>query len=371
MSVPAARLVGRMRVSIPAALAVLSVASSAFADPASDAKDLFERGRILRAAGKCDEAAPLFEKAAEIFPAGLGSLRNAAECEEALGHFATSHRLWNDLKRGVMLSKEERYQGWQAEAEAAAARLEPKLAHVTVDVVESDGKSEHKLSPKNKVTVKLGDDALPLPLVGTLLDRDPGKYVVTVTGADGVPKSETVELRVGDAKTLRFVVPAPPPEPVDRGPTGPSGPVDDHGAATRRTIGWVGVGVGAAGLATGGVFWALTATSVGRMVHPEDQSDPRYADYRSFAERLRPRTNSGQELCVAAMSDPSSGGAHQLCDEHLQVQRLALAFGIGGAAVTLGGALIVATAPTSTPASLRLTGWFNGGGGGVLAEGNF
>ncbi len=245
----------QMRFSIAAAFAVLCTASVAHADAAADAKDLFERARVLRAAGKCDEAAPLFEKAAEIFPSGLGSLRNAAECEEALGHYATAHRLWNDLKRGVMLSKEDKYGGWQAEAEAAAARLEPKLAHVTVDVVERDGTTERKLSPKNKVTVKIGTEAMPVALVGTLLDRDPGTYVVTVTGADGVAKTETVELRVGDAKTLRFVVPAPPPEPVDHGPSGPVGPgeVDDHGAATRRTIGWIGVGVGAAALVGAGI----------------------------------------------------------------------------------------------------------------------
>ena len=158
--------------------------------------------------------------------------------------------------------------------------------------------------------------------------------------------------------------PPPPPTSAPPAPVGPS-------SSPQRTLGWVVVGVGAASLATGIVFWGLAASSVGRLLHPKEQSDPRYGDYLMLAERLRTATNSGVELCNAALSGPATGGAYQLCDEHSRAQRLALAFGIGGAAVTLAGALVVATAPTPTRASLRLTGWFNGGGGGAFVEGNF
>ncbi|HEY8089995.1 MAG TPA: hypothetical protein VIF09_19170, partial [Polyangiaceae bacterium] len=47
----------------------------ALADPVADAKDLFTRGRELRTRGDCTGALPLFRKAYELYPAGLGSER--------------------------------------------------------------------------------------------------------------------------------------------------------------------------------------------------------------------------------------------------------------------------------------------------------
>jgi hypothetical protein len=308
-----------MRLSISAALGVLLLARTAAADPASDAKDLFERGRALRSAGKCDEAAPLFEKAAEIFPAGLGSLRNAAECEETLGHFATARRLWGDLKRAVMLSNDPKYEGWQADAEAAAARLEPKLAHVTVDVVESDGKMERKLGPKNHVTVTLGSEPLPPALVGTSLDRDPGPYVVTVTGLDGAPKSQAIELRVGDAKTLRFVVPAPPPEPASTKPT----PIDERGPTTRRTLGWIGVGVGAAALVGAGISLGVRQAAL--------------SDLKS--------------ACPAYESAPCPTSVESTVGRGATASTLVNVLGIGGGVLLVTGVVLVLVSPDPKPAA--------------------
>lgn len=239
------------------------VAGVAHADPASDAKDLFERARLLRAAGNCAEAAPLFEKAATIYPAGLGNVRNAAECEEQLGHYATAHRLWNDLKRGAMISTDSRYRDWQADAEAAAARLLPKLAHVTIAIGVNDGKAENPLAPGSHVAVTINGEPMPIELVGTVLDRDPGKYVITVTGEGGqTPSSQTVELTTGDTKTLHFTVLAPPKKVVPKDPEHPV-PPPSNGAATRRTIGWVGVGVGAAALVGAGISLGVRQAALG------------------------------------------------------------------------------------------------------------
>ncbi|MGZ3424178.1 MAG: tetratricopeptide repeat protein, partial [Polyangiales bacterium] len=60
----------------------------AFASSESDAKDLFTRGRDLRKNGDCPGAITLFSKAYQLYPQGLGSLRNLAECEEQIGKFA-------------------------------------------------------------------------------------------------------------------------------------------------------------------------------------------------------------------------------------------------------------------------------------------
>src|ERR1700689_3739514 len=88
-----------------AAVLVLAPAH-ARADAESDAKDLFERGRQLRANGDCAGASPLFEKAYALFPSALGPLRNAAECEESTGRWATARRSWLELKRAMITSKD-------------------------------------------------------------------------------------------------------------------------------------------------------------------------------------------------------------------------------------------------------------------------
>jgi hypothetical protein len=62
----------------------------AWADPPAEAKELFAHGRESRLRGDCAGAIPLFQKAADVYPAGLGSLRNIAECEETLGRYAAA-----------------------------------------------------------------------------------------------------------------------------------------------------------------------------------------------------------------------------------------------------------------------------------------
>jgi hypothetical protein len=242
------------------------VPAVAHADPASDAKDLFSRGRDMRAKGDCAGAVSLFRKATEIYPAGLGSFRNLAECEEQLGHFASSRRAWLDLKRGLVTTDDHKYDGWTQDADQAAARLAPKLATVTVDLnlVRPDGAA----SDGKGIEVTLDGEALAPALVGTPLERDPGRHVVKVAGARvQEPQQKTIDLVAGDAKrmALRVVVTperADPNDAVAPAPTQPASPdpIEDGGAsarATRRTIGWVAIGAGGASLVGAGISLAV------------------------------------------------------------------------------------------------------------------
>jgi hypothetical protein len=242
----------------------------AHADPVSDAKDLFTRGRELRAKGDCAGAVPLFRKAIDLYPSGLGSVRNLAECEEQLGHYASARRAWVDLKRALLTIDDKKYEGWSQDAEAGAARLAPKLATLTVDVSYATPDGQAALS--KGVTVTLDGEMLASELVGTALERDPGRHVVRVAG-DRVqePQQKAVDLVAGDNKhvALRVVVKSPSlPESTPPGndtipaahPT--EGAVNEDTGSTSRTLAWVAISVGAASLVGAGVSLGLRQSAL-------------------------------------------------------------------------------------------------------------
>jgi hypothetical protein len=224
------------------AVAVLSLVSVARADPASDAKDLFERGRQLRAGGDCAAAASLFHKAYELFPGALGPLRNAAECEEAVGRWASARRSWLELKRALIVSQDAKYAGWDTDADSAARQVAPRVAHLTVDVSASIG------SNRDDLEVTVNGEALARPLVGTVLDRDPGQYVVRARLSNGEPAEKTVDLVTGESRVVRLVV-APAGHPL------PPQPKNTPGASSSPStpVGWVTLSLGLGALVGMGV----------------------------------------------------------------------------------------------------------------------
>lgn len=181
---------------VGAAVLLFIVSSPARASaPEEDAKDFFARGRELRAKGDCASAAPLFAKAWQLYPGGLGSLRNLAECSEQLGRFASARRAWLDLARALLTNTEPKYAGWSDEARDAEARLAPKVARLTI-VVHATG------AP---VRVLVDGEPLDPQLLDMALDRDPGTYVVRVEGGR-VPIEKSVTLAAAESKTLTFAL---------------------------------------------------------------------------------------------------------------------------------------------------------------------
>jgi hypothetical protein len=235
------------RRSIPCAWWCLVVAASLAApgvraDP-PEAKDLFAQARSLRLQGQCATALPLFRRAYEMYPAGLGSLRNIAECEEEVGHFAAARRAWLDLQRALGTDTQPRYEGWGQDASLGAARLARQVATLTIEVhsVTESGKPAQAAG----IHVSVNGEALPPDQVGTPLDRDPGQYLVRAEGeAPALAQQRVVELAAGGAKqvVLELVVPAPPDRAVTPART-----------ATPQTAAWIAMGVGAASLVGAGV----------------------------------------------------------------------------------------------------------------------
>jgi hypothetical protein len=264
------------RRNIPCACWYLVVASSLVAPVVRadelDAKDLFAQARGLRLQGQCASALPLFRRAYEVYPAGLGSLRNVAECEEELAHFASARRAWLDLQRALSANSQTKYEGWDQDAALAAARLAPKVATLTIEVhaVTESGKPAQATG----IQVSVNGEPLTPDVVNKPLDRDPGQYVVRAEGAAmGVAPQRVVDLAAGEGKqvVLDVVVPAPPDREVMASrPTTPP------------TAAWIALGIGAASFVGAGVAALerqsalddLNAECGSTIVCPPAQKDP-------------------------------------------------------------------------------------------------
>lgn len=244
-----------LTMAVATTCATLSFSTPASADAESDAKDLFARGRELRGRGDCTAASPLFLKAWRIYPQGLGNLRNYAECEVQLGHFASSRRAWLDLKRTLLTAPNDaKYEGWDKDAEDAANRLKPKVAVVTVDVTVRTPETEGPANEKSGVEILVNGEAVGANLIGTPLERDPGIYTIRVQAPDAQPVEQSVSLAAGDNKrmSLRIVR-----TPKDRSGVEVGYPREDGGGSGRKTLGWIAIGVGGAALVGSGITFLL------------------------------------------------------------------------------------------------------------------
>ncbi len=250
---------------------------------ASDAKDPFEQGRALREKGDCAAAVPLFQKAHEAFPTGLGSLRNVAECEETLSHWAASRRAWLELKRALLFETSPKYDGWSTDAQTAAARLEPKVARVTIHVSRD--------SVAAPLHVSLNDEPVELALLDAPLERDEGAYVVRASDEGGPVSEAQVQLVAGTTQRVELRVRSVVAPPVRPAPS-----------QTLTTVGWIAIGVGALALIGAGVSLAVRQAALGTLT---DQC-PAYAS-GSCPSSLEPTVARGK-LASALVTGLGIGG---------------------------------------------------------------
>ncbi len=284
-----------------AVVASIFVASSAFADAVSDAKDLFTRGRELRTRGDCASAVAMFRKAYELYPEALGSLRNLAECDEALGRYASARRAWVDLKRALLTNADHKYDGWAQDADQAAARLAPMLATLTIDVnvVSSAGAA----APAEGVDVTLDGEKLASAQIGTPLERDPGRHVVRVSGERVAEAQErSVDLASGDAKrvALRVVIGDGKETGRERAvgtltPAKVPDSSEDRALAARRTWGWIAVGIGGAALVGSGISIAVRQSALDDL----NSQCPKYQDCSPTLQSTVDRGHLASALATA------------------------------------------------------------------------
>jgi hypothetical protein len=251
-----------------AALLVSGVASAQ--DREADAERLFREGQKLLEERRYGEACPKFEAAYEK-DGQLGTLINLAFCHKEQG--ATWYA-WLEFReaevKATALGRKDRTQFVQKQL----ALLAKNLPTVIVD------------NPNDEplVEVLVEDRRVPEAELGAPFAAEAGERKITFRARGKKPAVLLVEVAPpGRRKSVQRVA-VPPleeadPEPVAAEPS-PAAPIADPGpdpgpggggetaapgaapgGATQRTLGYVALGVGGAGLVAGSIFGLLTFTN--------------------------------------------------------------------------------------------------------------
>jgi hypothetical protein len=201
------------------------------------ARVLFAEARRLSAAGNYAEACPKFEASLRLNP-GIGTSFNLADCMEHTGRLASAWARFLDVAAATKLAGQpEREQV----ARDRAAALEPRLAHLTVQVA----------APPPGLIVERDDVTLPPSSWDMAVPIDPGTHAIKATAPGKRPWATTVS--VDDAGDVSLSVPSleelpEPPAPIVLvGPTPQAGPQRRISApvAVAASIGLVGLVAGA------------------------------------------------------------------------------------------------------------------------------
>jgi hypothetical protein len=230
------------------------------ADSLSQASELFAEGRTLRLRGECPAAIALFRQALQVYPAGLGSLRNIAECDEIMDRYASARREWSNLKRALIASPSPRYDGWTQDADAAAGRLLSEVSQLVVELdVPNAGSGDAASAASGRgvpVRVTVNDEAIDRAALGVPMESDPGRYIVRAMAPDGrVLEERVVDLAPGASARVQLNSGLPAE------PARAEVPQDSHVPMPPRSpavaVGWAAIGIGGASLVGSAVSLAF------------------------------------------------------------------------------------------------------------------
>lgn len=288
----------RCRIPAIVALVVLAAAPALGADHQA-AQAHFEAGRKLQREERWAEAAAELQASLAIEPSVGGHL-NLGNVLEKLGKTASAQEQFRRAEALARGSDPER----AAEARRRIDALAPRVATITVT---ADARAS--AVTVDGVAVASAEE---VPV-------DPGLHAVAVS-APGKP-ARRLDVTVRPGEHAKVVVAASEERPlvkVEAPPPRPGSPSN-----VGRTAGLVGVGVGVAALAVGGVFYGLASSDKSKL---------------TSACATYPRCRADE-----------IGGARDLDDSARTKANVATALGIGGlAAVAVGGVLAITSSGSSS-----------------------
>lgn len=218
------------------------------------ARELFRRGKELRAQGQLDAALEKF-KAAHAYGQTPITGVELGRTHMQLNHLVEAREAFLSVAR-LKVAADETENSAQARREAAtlAEQVRPMLASLEV-----------RVGPAPGTTVTI--DGAAISVVSGLVDRqlDPGKHTIVATTTGGVTRSQDVVLAQGERQSIELVVadppPPPPPPPVVAKPAPPPAPAARAGL---HPLVFVGFGTAVAGLVVGGITGGLALAAGSR-----------------------------------------------------------------------------------------------------------
>jgi serine/threonine-protein kinase len=309
-------------------LALTAISRQALAAPPSRevraaAVALFDEARALMAAGKHAEACPKLAESQRLDP-GIGTLFNLSDCYERIGKTASAWIGFRDVAAEAVATGQPKR---EKVARERAAAIEPKLARLRIVVAQEAAVSGLEVT-RDGVSVAQA-------LWGTAVPLDPGAHAVVAT-APGKKRWETTVMLDKPGVVSVEIPPlpadatsAPPqagPQAAPRSPVAPPmtkeqppAPAESPAGTWRAPLGIAVMGVGVAGLGVGAAFGFLA----------KSQFNASNADGHCDAEGF----------CDSTGLD--------LRDDAVTKGNIGTAVFVAGAVLTVGGAVLWLTAPSS------------------------
>jgi hypothetical protein len=220
------------------------------------ARSLFNDGRKLLKGGEYAEACPKLEAASKLFQSA-GIFLNLGDCHEKLGRMASA---WTEFGDAAALAERTNRTTEAREARRRQAALEPKLAHLTINVSNA----------VPGMIVRRDGAEIDTAAWGAAIPVDPGEHEIrveasgyepwTVTVIVKLPR-QTVPVEVPELKPVPPPPPAPAPEvAAAAASTGPP-PAGEAPPPSRGSVvvDWTLVGAGAVLAIGGGILMQVEA----------------------------------------------------------------------------------------------------------------
>jgi hypothetical protein len=251
---------------IPLVLILSRAPARAQAQDEAVARSLFNEGRKLLKAGRFAEACPKLEAASKLYPSA-GIFLNLGDCHEKIGRTASA---WTEFGDAATIAERTNRDAEAREAQRRQAEVEPKLAHLTINV-------SHAVAG---LVIKRDGAELPAPAWGAAIPVDPGRHEIHADAAGYEPwtttiavtsPGQTVPVEVPELSPSPVAVPIIKPEPVAT--IGALGSAEGPRKRGSALLDWALVGGGAVLAAAGGIIMQVEAgqASDSRATHDSAQ----------------------------------------------------------------------------------------------------
>ena len=244
------------------------------AENVAAARALGMQGVQLADDGKCAEAIPPLERAESLYhaPSILGRL---GECQVAVGQLVLgTENLNRTVREPLAANAPQAFRDAQVRAQKVLDAALPRIARLVI-----------RVSPEvPNVTVNIGKAEVPAALLGAERPTDPGTHQITASAPGYLQAQSYVTLTEGGRQELTLslvkdpnaaAAAAPPPTPA--APVRPATPISHPPSVPEskpKTAAYVLLGVGAAGLVTGGVTGVMALGKKNDLDCPDKECPP-------------------------------------------------------------------------------------------------